>query len=168
MKRLVQPLHVVGLFLIAATGLLLAAGNPAVGVWKLNVAGSKYDSATAPKSATRTVEDHADGVIVSYEFVQADGTTVKYGYAGNFDGKDYPVTGSGSASWREDLVSGADTIALRREGSNTYAGSWKKSGNIVMTTRVATSKNGKVTTVTLSGADAKGQPIKIVTVWDKQ
>jgi hypothetical protein len=44
----------------------------------------------------------------------------------------------------------------------------KKSGNVVMTTRALVSKDGKVTTVTASGADAKGQPTKNVSVWEKQ
>jgi hypothetical protein len=169
MKRLVE-LFQIGLCCAVATGLLLArADNTAVGAWKLNVAESKYSSGSAPKSATRRVEENGNGMTVSYEYVEADGSIVKYGYTASFDdGKDYPITGSGASNWREDMIGGADTIALRRSGSNVYAGALKKSANIVMTTRTAVSKDGKVTTVTASGVDAKGQPTKRVSVWEKQ
>jgi hypothetical protein len=169
MKPLVELSHV-GIFVIAVTGVLFATdlSTSAVGTWKLNVAESKYSSGSAPKSGTRTFEERADGVSVSYEYVEPDGSIIKYGFTANFDGKDYPITGSGTSSWREDMVGGAETIALRRSGSNIYAGALKKSGNVVMTTRTVVSKDGKVTTVTASGADAKGQPTKNVSVWEKQ
>jgi hypothetical protein len=169
MKRLVE-LSQIGLFFVVAAGLLLArVDNSVVGTWKLNVADSKYSSGSAPKSATRTVEEHENGLTVSYEYVEADGSIIKYGYTASFDdGKDYSITGSGASNWREDMLSGAETIALRRSGSNVYAGALKKSANVVMTTRTVVSKDGKVTTVTANGVDAKGQPTKRVSVWDKQ
>ncbi len=169
MKPLVELSHV-GIFVIAITGVLFATdlSTSAVGTWKLNVAESKYGSGSVPKSGTRTFEERPDGVSVSYEYVEPDGSTIKYGFTASFDGKDYPITGSGTSSWREDMVGGAETIALRRAGSSIYAGALKKSGNVVMTTRTVVSKDGKVTTLTASGVDAKGQPTKNVIVWEKQ
>jgi hypothetical protein len=167
MKRLVELFQVV-LLIVAVAGLLQAGeGIPAVGTWKLNVAESKYSNGALPKSATRTVEANGDGVKVSYEYVESDGSVIKYGYTANFDEQDSPISGSG-ANWREQKVGGADTIALRRLGSSAYGGALKKSGNVVMTTRTVVSKGGKVTTVTANGGDAKGQPTKNVSVWDKQ
>jgi len=167
MKRLVELFQI--LLLIAAASVLLARQdvNPAVGTWKLNVAESKFDSTAAPKSATRTVEEHGDGMTVSYDLVTADGGTVKWGFTAGFDDKDSPITGSGTG-WRENWVGGADTIALRRLNSSTIAAALKKGGSVVMTSRVVVSKSGKVTTLTMNGADAKGQPTKNVLVWDKQ
>ena len=167
MKRLVE-LFQTGSFVFAVTGLLLAAQtNSVVGTWKLNVGDSKFSSATSPKSATRTVEAHSNGLSVNYEFVEPDGSIMKYGYTANFDAKDYPISGSGT-NWRDDMIGGAETISLRPSGSNIYAGALKKSGNVVMTTRTVVSKDGKVTTITRNGVDAKGQPTKDVSIWDKQ
>jgi hypothetical protein len=167
--KCLKELFQAGFCLIAVAGLLLAEqGNSTVGTWKLNVAESQYGSGSAPKSATRTVEAHPDGMGVSYEFVESDGSVIKYAYTANFDGKDAPITGSGASNWREDVVAGAETIALRRSGSNIYAGAMKKSGSVVMTTRTVVSRDGKVTTETANGVDAKGQPTKNVSVWDKQ
>jgi len=159
----------VGVFVLVVAGVVLASqdNSAVVGKWKLNVDESKYSTGSAPKSATRTVEEHPNGIAVSYEYVESDGSTIKYGYAATFDGKDYPISGSGT-NWREEMIGGAETISLRPSGSNVYAGALKKSGNVVMTTRTVVSKDGKVTTVTANGADAKGQPTKRVSVWEKQ
>lgn len=168
MTRVIE-LFRTGLFALLTAGLLLAGqSNPAIGAWKLNLADSKYGSVTPPKSATRTVEAHGEGVSVTYEFIEADGSTIKYSYEGNFDGKDAPISGSGTSGWREDIVSGADTIALRAFSSNASGAVLRKSGNVVSTTRTVVSKDAKVTTITTNAADAKGQPTKTVSVWDKQ
>jgi hypothetical protein len=168
MKRLVE-LFPVGLSVMVVVGLLWGTqGSSAVGTWKLDLAESKYGSVSPPKSGTRTVEARPDGVSVSYEFVESDGSVIKYSYDANFDQKDCPITGSGGPNWREDMLGGAETIALRSFGPNVYAAALKKSGNVVMTTRTVISKGGKVTTVITNGADAKGQPTKNVLVWDKQ
>ena len=141
--------------------------NPVVGTWKLDVDKSKYSSGSLPKSATRTVEAQADGEKTSYEEVKADGSQESYSYTASYDEKDYPITGMG-ANWREELLSGADTITVRRAGSNAYAFALKKSGQVVVTMRGVVSKDGKLLTLTANGADAKGQPTAFVTVWDKQ
>jgi hypothetical protein len=154
--------------LVLASLLLASQGNPAIGTWKLNLGASDYGSAPPPKSGTMTVETQGDGVVVNYEFAEPEGGTIKYSYQGNSDGKNYPISGSGDSSWRQTMVSGADTIGLRRFGSNASGAVLKKSGNAVQTTRTVVSKNGKVTTITINAVDAKGQPTKTVSVWDKQ
>ena len=159
------------LLTVVFAGLLPAqkGAPPSVaGTWKLNLEKSKNSTGTLPKSGTRTVEAQGDGLKVSYEEVAADGTSLKYGYTASFDGKEYPISGSGTSTWRDDMVNGAETIALNRQGSREYGAVLKKSGNVVMTSRTVVSKDGKTTTVTASGADAKGQPTTLVTVWDKQ
>jgi hypothetical protein len=142
--------------------------SPSAGTWTLNAAKSKYSNGTLPKSATRTVETLSDGEKTSYDEVGEDGSRTSYTYTAKYDDQDCSISGSGRQSWRDDLLSGAETIALRPNSSNSYAAKLKKAGNIVMTMRVVTSKDGKVLTITANGADAKGQPTTFVTVWDKQ
>ena len=143
-------------------------GNPAVGTWKLNVEQSKSSTGSLPKSATRTVQPQGNGISISYEFVEPDGSVDKYSYVASFDDHDSPISGTGAANWRQNRIDGAESIAVRREASNVFAEALKKSGGVVMTTRTVVSKKGTVTTVTTNGADAKGQPTKDVLVWDKQ
>jgi len=167
-----KPLVVLPLALlftgVFAGGLRAEKKNPAVGTWKLDVAKSKYSTGSLPKSATRTVAEQGDGEKTSYEEVGGDGSQATYTYTATYDDKDSSISGSGRPSWREDLLSGADAIAMRRSGSNAYGAAFKKSGQVVMTMRAVVSKDGKVLTITTNGADAKGQPTTFVTVWDKQ
>ena len=151
-------------------GLLIGSsdGNPAIGTWKLNVAQSKSSTGSLPKSATRTVEPQGNGISISYEFVEPDGSIDKYSYVASFDDHDAPISGTGASNWRQNRIDGAESIAVRREASNVFAEALKKSGGVVMTTRTVVSKKGAVTIITANGADAQGQPTKDVLVWDKQ
>jgi hypothetical protein len=131
-----------------------------VGTWKLNVAKSKYDPGQPPKNATRTIEALGNGTRQRTEGVDASGNRVVYEYTANYDGKDYPITGSGTPNE-------ADSIAVRRIDNFTVEAILKKAGNVVQTTRSALSKDGKVLTYTSTG-NANGQPTSSVTVWERQ
>jgi len=150
MKRLALPV-IVGLALAPA----LFAADPAAGTWNLNVAKSKFTNSTAPKSGTMILQPSGNSLKVTYEEVAPDGTKTAYEYAASFDDKDYPISGSGT-NWRTNLVDDAENIAVRRAGTNSYSGLFKNAKGVVMTTRMAVSKNGKEMTVTTSGADARG------------
>jgi hypothetical protein len=75
-----------------------------------------------------------------------------------YDGKDYPVTGS-------PLY---DAYALKRINASTTESMQKKDGKIVFTNRRVVSKDGKVLTITQTGTNAQGKPVKNVLVFDKQ
>ena len=161
MKRLLVFATVVALSLVCS-GLLLAQSNTQVGTWKLDLAKSKYSSAgLAPKSVTGTVEAQGDGIKVTVDGVAADGSPIAYSYMTNYDGKDSPISGVGAPG-------GEDTIAGKRIDANTTTSTGKKAGKVVGTSRFVVSKDGKVTTITSKGTDAKGQPTSSTTVWEKQ
>jgi hypothetical protein len=137
------------------------ASDPRVGTWKLNVAKSKYSPGPAPQSLTVKVEPSGQGgEKVTSEFVNADGTrtTVQYTEA-NFDGKDYPLTGS---------QFGADTVSLKRIDRRTTERTDKKGGTVVQTLRREVSQDGKTMTVTTKGTDTQGQAMNNVAVFEKQ
>jgi hypothetical protein len=96
----------------------LAAADPAIGTWKLNVAKSKYSPGPVPKSATVTYEVSGDGVKRTGETVTADGQTTSFSYTAQYDGKEYPVTGNPNA----------DTIVLKRINDYTSESTLKKGG----------------------------------------
>jgi len=166
MKNIAAGFHV-GIVVLAAAGLLLAQKNPATasGVWKLDVAKSKFDPGPGPKSATLTIDASGAGLKTTYDATEANDSQVGYEYtATEDDGKDYPVSGPA----RTALLGGADTVVVRRSGSNSLGIQFKKSGQVVATNKTVVSKDGKTLTITSQGADAKGQPISSVTVWVKQ
>jgi hypothetical protein len=45
---------------------------------------------------------------------------------------------------------------------------FKKSGQVVMTDMTSVAKDGKTLKLIVNGADAKGQPVTMSTVWEKQ
>lgn len=154
-------MKIVRLLLVLFTFLgisLWAAADPNIGTWKLNVAKSKYTPGPAPKSATITYEETADGIKRSGESVDADGKTTSFTYTAKYDGKDYPVTGSALF----------DSIAIKKVNDHTAAATLKKGGKQVGTARRVVSKDGKTMTLTLNGTDEKGMKTHSVAVYEKQ
>jgi hypothetical protein len=149
--------------LAALLPLLAAQDNPALGTWKLDVAKSKF-SGTPPKSATLTIEAQGDSLKTTLDEVEADDSHTGYQYTAGLDGKDYPLTASGGP----ERLHGADSVVLRRNSSHAFGAMFKKSGQVMMTNMTTVSKDGKTLTLVANGADAKGEPIKLMLVWDKQ
>src|SRR5882757_3739301 len=73
---------------------LLAADNPALGAWKLNLEKSKFPAGMAPKSLTRTITADGDNVKYAFEGQAADGSALAYSFTVQYGEKDYEVTGS--------------------------------------------------------------------------
>ena len=136
-----------------------AQSDSQVGVWKLNLAKSKFSPGPAPKEATVTIEAAGPGRKVTVNGVAADGTPVKWGYSGNFDGKEIPLTGNNPD---------ADVVMLRRISANAVRTTNKKAGKRTLVNGVSVSPDGKTLTVAQQGVNAKGQTVKNLQVFDKQ
>ncbi len=108
----------------------------------------------------RNYESTGDGYKFSGERVDADGSTHTYSFTVKYDGKDYPVT-------RLD-PNGADSLNVTLIDANHIDSTSKKDGQVLYTTRVLVSKDGKVMTLTSKGKNANGQSINNVLVYDKQ
>jgi len=160
MKRLPFVLS----FLIVAAvsaGPMVAQENPFVGTWKLDVAKSKSEPAPVPKSQTRTVVAEGAGAKYSFECVRADGSPFSYGFTVNYDGKDYPITGTGAPG-------GADTIAIKRMGSHKVEATLKKGGKEVGKSEAEVSKDTTTTTLKSKGMTPDGKAYSIDSVYNKQ
>ena len=134
------------------------ATDPRIGTWKLNAGKSKYDPGPPPQSLTVKVEPAGQGEKVTAEFVNMDGTRATTVYTANFDGKDYPLTGSQNAN----------TVSLKRIDARTTERIDKKDGKVVLNYTRVVSQDGKTMTVTTKGTNAQGQTVSIVAVWEKQ
>jgi hypothetical protein len=90
--------------------------------------------------------------------IDADGKPVHSEWTGNFDGKDYRVTG--------DPI--ADTRSYTKVDDRTLDSTVKKGGKTIDTVRIVVSADGKSRNVTVSGTTPKGKRFKNVVVYDKE
>ena len=136
---------------------LCFAADPHMGTWKLNEAKSNVTRGTL-KYNTVTVENMFGKLKVSADGVDADGKAVHSEWTGNFDGKDYPVTG--------DPI--GDTRSYTKVDDRTLNFTDKKGGKIIDAGRLVVSADGKTRTATVSGTTPKGKKFKNIGVYDKQ
>jgi hypothetical protein len=152
---------VVAITLSVATGTAAMAAShpdPVIGTWVLDVGKSKFTPGPAPNAARRTYAQTADGILLTYDGVAADGSAFAGKSTFHYDGKDYPITGTPDY----------DTLTLKRVNRTTVKSVQKKDGKVVgWTTRTITS-HGQVLTLTSHGTDAKGAKFKSVAVYNKQ
>jgi hypothetical protein len=150
------------LFLVTlfTSGLTLAQTDAFVGTWQLTVAKSKFDAGTARKSETRIVESSPNGMKVSVNRTNADGSNQQFNYTTNFDGKPHPITGAGPF--------GADSIDVTLGAANSLTYKVMRGGKVVGTGKSVVSADGKTLTLTSKGTDASGKTSSSVAVYDKQ
>ena len=138
---------------------LAQSNDPAYGVWKLNLEKSKFSPGPAPKELTLTIQAAGPGREVAVSGVAGDGTPVKWGYSGNFDGKVVRVTGDNPD---------ADVVILKRISPNTTRTTYQKSFKRTLVNGINVSADGKTLTVAQQGVNAKKENVKNTLVFDKQ
>ena len=127
----------IGLGLAAETDLTMQMGT-----WKLNEGKSKF-APGATKNATVVYSAAGDQIKCVTDGVDKDGKPVHTEWTGKFDGKDYPVTGSGDYDTRAYTIVGKHSLSL----------TVKKAGKTVGTGKITVAPDGKSRTVTTSGDD---------------
>lgn len=142
----------------AASASAAAASDPVIGTWTLNLGKSKFTPGPGPKSQSRTYTQSAQGVTLNVTGVAADGSAISQQSTFNYDGKDYPISGSPDY----------DTLSLKRVNGSTVKSELKLKGAVVGTTVRSISGHGKVMTLTTKAKSAKGGDIEWVMVFDKQ
>ncbi len=151
-------LGVVVAFASAVAVTVSAQTGSEIGTWKLNVAKSTYSPGPAPKSVTVVIAAAGQGVKVSIEAVNADGSKGAFVYTANYDGTDVPFTGNPAI----------DTTSLKRINATTVEDTRKKGGKVVRTLTRVMSADGKSFAATVKGTNDQGQAINNVDVYEKQ
>jgi len=134
------------------------AADASVGTWKLNVAKSTFRPGPPPVAETRTYKAQPKGVKTTVTTVWADRLTSTVEYPANYDGKDYPVSGS------RDV----DVVALSRMDDFTSAATLKHAGKEIGVARRVVSPDRKTMTITYKGINTRGDKVDNVAVYDKQ
>jgi hypothetical protein len=154
MRRLLIALGIVILTFPLISRYARAQSSPEIGVWKLNLAKSKFYNSQPPKNETRIVEPEGDGVKVHMEGVAGDGGPIDFTYSYKYsDGKDSSATGN---------------VLVKRVNAHTFLGTTKRDGKVVGKTRAVISDDGRVMTFFYSGIDEDGKRTGHRTVYDKQ
>jgi hypothetical protein len=153
---------------LAVLGLLtvrVMASDMIVGIWKLNVAKSKYSPGPAPQSATVKVEAVDGGIKLVADGAYPQGKKTHAEYTTKYDGKDYPTNPllDGKAN-----PAAADMASWKKIDDYTYEITLKLKGKPLGVSRVVISKDGKTLTTTTTGTNAQGQKINDTAVFEKQ
>ena len=138
-----------------------AQQDPLLGTWKQNLAKSQYDPSTrAPKIPTtvRRTAVGINGYKQTTDGMNAQGAATHTEFTANWDGKDYPVTGSADY----------DSVSLKKIDAFTLITVNKRSGVVVRMLRTVVSKNGKTSTSAVIGYTMQGIAFHNVVVLDKQ
>ena len=96
---------------------------------------------------------------VTVDQVMADGSTRHWGFTGNYDGRDVPVTGNNPD---------ADMVARTRVNPSTVQMVLKRRGKVTTTQTSTVSSDGKTRTVTTKGVSASGLQVDNVAVYERQ
>ena len=144
------------LAVILCTTALAWGANPVVGTWTLNLAKSKFSPGPAPMEETRVYEANGEGVKVTVTTIASDGKSTTVNISANYDGKDYPVSGS----------SLYDAIALKRIDDRNTEATLTHAGKEVATTHREISVDGRTMTMTFR---TPNEPrITNIAVYEKQ
>jgi hypothetical protein len=150
----------VGAAVLALTGLAMSAGatDAVVGTWTLNAAKSSFDPGPGPKSQTRAYTEDTDGISLTVNGVNADGSALSEQSTFKYDGKAYSMTGA------PDF----DALSLKRVNGTTVTSVLMKAGKKVGVTTRTISAHGKILTLSTKVAGADGKAHATVLVFDKQ
>jgi hypothetical protein len=136
---------------------LLAADDPMMGTWNLNVPKSQLGT-PVPRSIVRKHIPIPGGVRVVQERVDAQGKASTGEFTVKFDGKDYPIGG-------DPFV---DRLSLKRVDRYRVDGIGRKNDKIATTFRWQVSEDGKTLTYTTERLYPPERVGTIIQILDKQ
>jgi hypothetical protein len=116
----------------------VAARDPAVGTWRLNLQKSKYYPGPAPQSETRSYEADGDLLKCTIRRVDGKGRAETIAYKANYDNP-YPVTGSPDY----------DAIKMTRVDDRTAESVLSHAGRVFGVARRVLAADGMTMTITL-------------------
>lgn len=139
------------LLVTAALSLTAAAAafadNAHMGTWKLDEAKSKFAPGAAKNTTVSYTAAKGDMMKLAVDGTDKDGKAVHWTWVGKFDGQPYKVKGSATT----------DELSLKMVNDHTNDMAVMDKGKVVMTGKIAVSKDGKSRAVTTSATDAKGK-----------
>ena len=128
-----------------------------LGKWKVNLEKSRFEPGPGPASETYIYEAARGGQISIRVWIGRDGRHVTSRTLLTFDGNWHPLKGHRHA----------DEICIREISDHVVVSTFKRKGEVVLTSTRVISADGKVTTMTLDGVGVEGK-IHNVRVLERQ
>ena len=140
----------------------IAADDPFIGTWVLNVAKSEAPLGAVPGSGMVTVTSAGAGRYKSVSQTTIGGATMYGEITFGLDGQDYKAIVNPAPPSATSLVQ-----SFERVGTNAYRTTIKMNGQPIATTLSEVSPDGKTLTQTTTGVGARASAAA-VTVYDKR
>ena len=115
--------------------------DPLIGTWLLDRSKSDFDPPQPFQRRTLFVEETENGLSYRTRTVSDRLQASEISYAGRTDGTDLPIEGSV-----------LDSVSLKRVNATTVERAGKLKGNVVETTTMKVSPDGKMLTLTIKGS----------------
>ena len=154
-----KPKTILSILTFCLLGIAMAySQDPFMGTWKVNKERSIIP-AGAPKNNTVIYQPAGGNIEVTVDGTDSDGKPIHSEWTGQFDGKDYPVTGDPNS----------ETRAYTKLNDHLLRYTVKKGGKETTVGRVGIASDGKSRTATGTGTNAeKAERGSTTTVFDKQ
>jgi hypothetical protein len=151
--------NVRSMLILAALAASLAAADhdPFAGTWQMNARKSKYPPGTCPRSMIIRMETVSNEVWYSSETWQADGKKTRASYVANYNGTEALVTSANGLM---------TPVSLKRVDDRTVLASYRRSLQVIATSRRVVSKNGRVMTITTVAMGRNG-PVTSIGVYER-
>ena len=150
-----------GALWMAHTGSAQSA-DPWVGAWTLNLSKSTVSPGPPNRRNALKIETVAGGAQKhTFDGLDAQGQPFHSERVATFDGADVMVQAIAPAT---KVVR---TNAFRRLGSHSFEVVAKVDGNVVSTSQIVVSSDGKTLTETTTGVNRQGQAVKSVSIYEK-
>jgi hypothetical protein len=155
-------MHIGGKLLLALfvlSGALFAQDNALIGIWKVDLAKSQYNSGPPPRSATIRYEPYGkNGMRITMDIVDARGIATHTVY----------TTKRTRNGYAAKVDPSRETVALRPVDASTTEVANKDRGTVATVGTVVLSQDGRSRTILVNGANAQHQPVSDIIVFDKQ
>ncbi|MEO8096560.1 MAG: hypothetical protein ABI811_02585 [Acidobacteriota bacterium] len=143
--------------LLSTAAISLHAADIVIGTWNLNLSKSRYDPGPPPASQTRTYREEKGELKAIITTVYKNGNSDTVHYPANYDGKEYPVSGSPDT----------DGISMKRVDEYTAESLIMHAGRPIGTTRRVVSRDGQTMTITFKGVGELGEQVNNTAVYTK-
>ena len=148
---------VFAVLILALTSIIMAADDPFVGTWDLNMEKTKFPPGQEMKSYVIRWEKNGNGFKNTIDSTGATGAAFHVEFAGREEGIDYPITGNPIAN----------TISFNRIDANTMGSTLKRAGTVVARMRSSVSADGKILTILQTIIGASGNETSSTLIFDK-